>query len=124
MNIIFVLCSFVVQVGFCLFSSDVFFLLIYQIFALFLRPKKDNKYRFYWNIYHHSLGYAIIVLGIINVFKGYDILNPEKKWKPAYVIVIAALGAFALLLEAVTWIVVLRRKSNQSTKPYDGYNNE
>ncbi|KAK3004660.1 hypothetical protein RJ639_018277 [Escallonia herrerae] len=89
-----------------------------QIFALFLRPKKDHKYRYYWNIYHHGLGYSILVLGIINVFKGLDILDPSKKWKSAYVIVLAALGVIALLLEAITWVVVLRRKSSRSTKPY------
>lgn len=94
---------------------------ILQIFALFIRPQKDHKYRYFWNIYHHSLGYTIIVLGIINIFRGFDILSPEKKWKATYIIVIAALGVIALLLEVITWIVVLKRKS--STKPYDGYNN-
>lgn len=94
-----------------------------QIFALFIRPKKEHKYRFYWNIYHHGLGYTILVLGILNVFKGLDILLPEKKWKSAYIIAIGVLGAVALLLEAITWVVVLRRKSSKSTKPYDGFNN-
>ncbi|XVF81266.1 hypothetical protein PTKIN_Ptkin15bG0142200 [Pterospermum kingtungense] len=100
-----------------------FVLATVQIFALFLRPKKEHKYRVYWNIYHHSFGYAIIILGIINVFKGYDILKPEHKWKAAYIIVIIVLGAISLLLEAITWVVVLKRKSDKSTKPYDGYNN-
>ncbi|GMI69195.1 hypothetical protein like AT3G25290 [Hibiscus trionum] len=84
-----------------------------QIFALFIRPKKDHKYRFYWNIYHHSFGYAILVLGVINVFKGLDILSPEHKWKTAYTIVIIALGGIALLLEAITWVIVLKRKSKK-----------
>ncbi|XWS76016.1 hypothetical protein CRYUN_Cryun01aG0141500 [Craigia yunnanensis] len=100
-----------------------FVLATVQIFALFLRPKKEHKYRFYWNIYHHSFGYAILVLGIINVFKGFSILRPEHKWKSAYIIVIIALGGISLLLEAITWVVVLKRKSGKSTKPYDGYNN-
>ncbi|KAE8730568.1 Cytochrome b561 and DOMON domain-containing protein [Hibiscus syriacus] len=100
-----------------------FVLATVQIFALFIRPKKDHKYRFYWNIYHHSFGYAILVLGIINVFKGLNILSPEHKWKTAYMIVIIVLGAISLLLEAITWVVVLKRKSQKSTKPYDGYNN-
>ncbi|KAM2176025.1 hypothetical protein ACFX1Q_035362 [Malus domestica] len=94
-----------------------------QIFALFLRPKKEHKFRFYWNIYHHTLGYTILVLGIINVFKGLDILNPAKHWRSTYIIVIITLGALALLLEAITWIVVLKRKSRKATKPYDGLNN-
>jgi hypothetical protein len=102
---------------------SLFCLATVQVFALFLRPKKDHKYRFYWNIYHHSIGYAILVLGILNVFKGLDILLPEKKWRSAYIIVISVLGGIALLLEAITWVVVLRRKSSKSTKPYDGHNN-
>ncbi|XP_043720328.1 cytochrome b561 and DOMON domain-containing protein At3g25290 [Telopea speciosissima] len=93
-----------------------------QIFAMFLRPKNDHKYRKYWNVYHHGIGYTIIILGIINVFKGLDILVPDHKWKKAYVIVLIVLGAIALLLEAITWTVVLKRKSSNSTKPYDGTN--
>ncbi|KAH9770891.1 hypothetical protein WN944_019491 [Citrus x changshan-huyou] len=94
------------NIGIALFS-----LATVQIFALFLRPKKDHKYRFHWNLYHHGVGYAILVLGIINVFKGLDILNPENKWKSAYIIVISVLGGIAVLLEAITWIVVISRKS-------------
>ncbi|KAI9071259.1 hypothetical protein K1719_009044 [Acacia pycnantha] len=95
-----------------------------QIFALFIRPKKDHKYRYYWNIYHHSIGYTVIILGIINIFQGFDILRPEQKWKTTYIAVIAALGGIALFLEVVTWIIFLRRKtSSNSTKPFDAYNN-
>ncbi|CAI9778682.1 unnamed protein product [Fraxinus pennsylvanica] len=106
------------NIGISLFS-----LATLQIFALFLRPKKDHKYRFYWNIYHHGLGYTILVLGILNVFKGLDILNPEPRWRNAYIILIAVLGGIALVLEAITWIIVLRRKPGKSTKPHDGIKN-
>ncbi|XP_038704099.1 cytochrome b561 and DOMON domain-containing protein At3g25290 [Tripterygium wilfordii] len=98
------------NIGIALFS-----LATVQIFALFLRPKKDHKYRFYWNIYHHSIGYSILVLGIYNVFRGLNMLNPEDKWKTAYFLVIVVLGGIAVLLEAITWIVVLRRKSSKPT---------
>ncbi|KAJ6710999.1 CYTOCHROME B561 AND DOMON DOMAIN-CONTAINING PROTEIN [Salix koriyanagi] len=84
-------------------------------------PKKDHKYRLYWNIYHHGVGYVILILGILNVFKGLDILQPGDKWRTIYIIAIAVLGGVAALLELITWIVVLRRKSSKSTKPYDGY---
>eukprot|EP00262_Sarcandra_glabra_P006701 TRINITY_DN19193_c0_g1_i1.p1 TRINITY_DN19193_c0_g1~~TRINITY_DN19193_c0_g1_i1.p1 ORF type:complete len:398 (+),score=43.14 TRINITY_DN19193_c0_g1_i1:322-1515(+) len=93
-----------------------------QMFAMFLRPKKDHKYRTYWNIYHYSVGYSVIIMGIINVFKGLEMLNPAKKWKTAYIILLAILGAISLLLEVITWSVVLRRKSSNSTKLYDGSN--
>lgn len=102
-------------IGITLFS-----LATLQVFALFLRPKKDHKYRFYWNIYHHGIGYAIVVLGIFNVFKGLEILDPQKKWKSAYIILLIILGGIALFLEVITWIVVVKRKSSEPKKAYDG----
>jgi len=50
-------------------------------------------------------------------------LHPDQKWKSTYTAVLIALGAVALFLEVITWIVVLKRKSYKSTKTYDGYNN-
>ncbi|KAK8959137.1 hypothetical protein KSP40_PGU020616 [Platanthera guangdongensis] len=47
-----------------------------QVFALLLRPNKNNKYRVYWNIYHHATGYSVIILSVVNIFKGFDILQP------------------------------------------------
>ncbi|XP_008799561.1 cytochrome b561 and DOMON domain-containing protein At3g25290-like [Phoenix dactylifera] len=105
------------NIGITLFS-----LATLQVFALFLRPSKDHKIRFYWNIYHHLVGYTVIVLGVINVFKGLTILSPDQKWTTAYITVISILGGIALLLEALTWIIVLRRKTHNSTKPYGGSN--
>ncbi|XP_066352124.1 cytochrome b561 and DOMON domain-containing protein At4g12980-like [Miscanthus floridulus] len=93
-----------------------------QIFALFLRPKKDHKYRLYWNIYHHSVGYTIIILGIVNIFKGMSILDVEQKWKTGYIIAIAILGAIAVILEVVTWGIVLKRRKEDS-KTYNGASN-
>ncbi|XP_042424350.1 cytochrome b561 and DOMON domain-containing protein At5g47530-like [Zingiber officinale] len=91
-----------------------------QVFALFLRPDKNHKYRWYWNIYHYAVGYAVIILSIVNVFEGFDILDPAKKWKNAYIAVIATLGGVALVLEAFTWAVVTRRRSSE--KPHNGDN--
>lgn len=93
------------------------------MFALLLRPKKDHKYRLYWNIYHHSVGYTVIILSVINVFKGLDILDPDQKWKNAYIGIIIALGAVALLLEAVTWPIVLKRKWSSSDKSHHAAGN-
>lgn len=98
------------------------FSFVIQMFALLLRPKKDHKYRIYWNIYHHGIGYTILTLSLINVFRGFDILKPGAKWRDAYIIVIAVLGGIALLLEIMTWIVVIRRK--KSTNHYDGNGNQ
>ncbi|GKV18401.1 hypothetical protein SLEP1_g28793 [Rubroshorea leprosula] len=81
-----------------------------QVFALLLRPKKDHKYRLYWNIYHHSIGYSTIILSIINVFKGLDILDPAEKWKKIYIGILIFLGFNAAMLEAFTWYIVIKRK--------------
>ncbi|KAK8517237.1 hypothetical protein V6N13_092520 [Hibiscus sabdariffa] len=90
-----------------------------QVFALLLRPKPDQKLRFYWNIYHHLVGYGVIILGVINIFKGFDILEPERKWKNAYVGVIIALACNAVMLEAYTWFFVQRKRSESEGKiPY------
>lgn len=85
------------------------------MFALLLRPNKDNKYRLYWNIYHHSIGYSVIILSIINIFKGLDILQPANKWEQSYIGIIVSLGIVAVLLEVYTWIVVLKRKKAAGT---------
>ncbi|KAF0915643.1 hypothetical protein E2562_037703 [Oryza meyeriana var. granulata] len=85
-----------------------------QIFALFLRPKKEHKYRLYWNMYHHSVGYTVIILGITNIFKGMTILGVEQRWKTAYVAVLCLLGVTAVILEAVTWSMVVKRRKAES----------
>ncbi|KAF0908377.1 hypothetical protein E2562_025053 [Oryza meyeriana var. granulata] len=38
-----------------------------QVFALLMRPKKTVKVRFYWKLYHWSVGYTIVILSVINV---------------------------------------------------------
>lgn len=84
---------------------------------MFLRPKPEHKYRLYWNIYHHTIGYTVIVLAVVNVFKGLDILSPEKQWRNAYTAIIIALGIAAAVLEAFTWYVVIKRgKTEESAK--------
>lgn len=93
-----------------------------QVFALLLRPDKKNKYRFYWNIYHHSVGYSVIVLAAINIFKGLDILKPAGGWKTTYIVILATLGGIALCLEAITWVIVLRRRKRDADKSHPGTN--
>ncbi|XP_051128699.1 cytochrome b561 and DOMON domain-containing protein At4g17280-like [Andrographis paniculata] len=101
----------------------IFCLATLQVSAMLLRPKREHKHRFYWNIYHHFIGYSVIVLSIINIFKGFDILNPEKKWKRAYIGVLIGLACVAATLEVYTWCMVLRRKkSSQSQNMSNGIN--
>jgi cytochrome b561 len=94
----------------------IFCLATLQVFALLLRPDKKNKYRFYWNIYHHSVGYSVIILAAINIFKGFDILKPASGWKTTYIVILATLGGIALCLEAITWTIVLRRRKRNANR--------
>eukprot|EP00249_Psilotum_nudum_P007168 c20361_g2_i1 orf=208-1425(+) len=91
-----------------------------QVMALLLRPKKEHKIRKYWNIYHHSIGYSLIVLGILNIMYGLDILSPQKKWRHACYGVLGALGGISLTLEIVTWITYFHSTRDLPEKPYGG----
>lgn len=92
-----------------------------QVLALFLRPKKEHKYRAHWNLYHHSVGYAVVVLGVVNIFKGMGILGVEQRWRTAYIGAVCVLVVAAATLEAVTWgVVVRRRKQAEGGKTFNG----
>ncbi|KAH6819748.1 Auxin-responsive family protein [Perilla frutescens var. hirtella] len=106
----------------------IFCLATLQVSAMLLRPKKEHKYRFYWNVYHHFIGYSVIVLSVINIFKGFNILDPDQKWMRAYIGVLIGLAALAATLEIYTWYVVVKRKKSSSphkmpngTHGYNGY---
>jgi len=98
----------------------IFCLATLQVFALLLRPDKKNKYRFYWNIYHHSVGYSVIVLSAVNIFKGFDILKPATGYKTAYIVVLATLGGIAVFLEAITWPISIRKRRRNADKASNG----
>lgn len=78
--------------------------------AVFLRPKKDHKYRMFWNIFHYLVGYSIIALAIWNVWKGFEILNAQNIWKKTYVGSIISLAIIAMVLEVITWTWVCIKK--------------
>ncbi|XP_008803564.3 cytochrome b561 and DOMON domain-containing protein At3g25290-like [Phoenix dactylifera] len=75
-----------------------------QMMALWLKPKRADKYRKYWNIYHHFVGYSLIALIIVNIFKGFAILKPPSGWKWAYIGILISLSCVALGLEISIWV--------------------
>lgn len=85
-----------------------------QALALVFRPKPDHKHRFYWNVYHHTTGYTTILFSIINVFEGLHILDGPKS---LYTAVIIVLIAVAVTMEAVTWRIVIKRRSSEMDQP-------
>ncbi|KAJ1400342.1 DOMON domain [Sesbania bispinosa] len=98
-----------------------------QVFALLLRPNKDHKYRFYWNVYHHLVGYATIIISIINVFVGFDALedfvgNRYDTWQHAYIGIVGILGVIAVFLEVYTCILVSKRSHKERQMPLGNIN--
>ncbi|MCO5570777.1 hypothetical protein L7F22_024505 [Adiantum nelumboides] len=87
-----------------------------QVTALLLRPKKDHKIRKAWNIYHYTIGTTILILGILNIFYGFDILSPPGKWRRAYVGVLIALGALTVCLEILSWTYTLHKNRKMKDK--------
>ncbi|ONK69896.1 uncharacterized protein A4U43_C05F27980 [Asparagus officinalis] len=82
----------------------IFCLATLQITALWIKANRDDKYRKYWRIYHHSLGYALVALAVVNIFKGLAILRPPATWKWVCIGILIGLACVALFLEITTWV--------------------
>ncbi|KAI5012364.1 cytochrome b561 and DOMON domain-containing protein At4g12980-like [Hordeum vulgare subsp. vulgare] len=90
-------------------GTVLFVLSTLQVSALLIRPKKTVKVRFYWNLYHWSVGYTVVVLSVVNVFKGIGILQPDQKYKHAYLGTVLLLAVVAFVLELVTLTVRFKK---------------
>ncbi|WP_248793011.1 hypothetical protein, partial [Escherichia coli] len=66
--------------------------------------------------------YLVIILSVVNIYKGFDILEPEKKWKRIYTGVLITFGVIAVILEAFTWMIVIKRKKKSEEKSHHGVN--
>lgn len=75
-----------------------------QTLALRLKPNKNDELHTYWSIYHLSLGYALLVVICVNIFKGIKILQEEDTWRPAYIVVIASLALVFFVFEIINWL--------------------
>jgi hypothetical protein len=91
------------------FSISKTFYWLRQVSALLIRPKKTVKVRFYWNLYHWSVGYTVVVMSVFNVFSGIGILQPDQKYKRAYIGVVLVLAVVAFVMEAVTLTVRFKK---------------
>ncbi|KAJ4896178.1 Cytochrome b561 and DOMON domain-containing protein [Raphanus sativus] len=106
----------------------IFCLGLLQILALKARPGKDHKYRTYWNWYHHTVGYVVVVLSVYNIYKGFVILQPGSGWKIAYTAIICAIGAFAIVMEMLQfkkrWGGLFEKKPEDQEANQSGFANE
>ncbi|XP_020524013.1 cytochrome b561 and DOMON domain-containing protein At5g35735 [Amborella trichopoda] len=92
-------------VGHRVLGIMIFIMACLQGLAPLQRPNKDDeKYYRNWTIYHHFMGYSLISIIIVNIYKGFRILDPPIPYQWAYYGVLFFIGALALLLEIFTWV--------------------
>ncbi|KAK9024707.1 hypothetical protein V6N11_004865 [Hibiscus sabdariffa] len=111
--------------GICVFGFTT--LQVTQMLAFRFKPAREDEYRKHWNVYHHFLGYALLVMIPVNMYKGIKILKPENRiWKWAYNGILVFLAMVVLVLEIYTWAKFLcakyYKKSNQgsNSRPSNG----
>ncbi|KAM0890675.1 hypothetical protein ACQ4PT_026888 [Festuca glaucescens] len=85
-----------------------------QTLAVFFRPKTTNRYRKYWKSYHHLLGYGCVVIGVVNVFQGFEVMGlGASYWKLGYCMALATLIGGCVALEVNAWVVFCRRQQEE-----------
>ncbi|KAJ8550053.1 hypothetical protein K7X08_033760 [Anisodus acutangulus] len=89
-----------------------------QVLAHCVRPKKEHKYRVYWNIYHWCIGYATIIMGVVNCFKGFQMMDVGI-WKNAYIAFLASLAFVAAAFEVLRWYLKAKQVTTPGALPND-----
>ncbi|XP_008779703.2 cytochrome b561 and DOMON domain-containing protein At2g04850 [Phoenix dactylifera] len=88
-----------------------------QAAALLFRPKTTNRFRKYWKSYHHFVGYGCVVLGVVNVFQGFEVMElGGSYWKLGYCLVLSTLVGVCVALEANAWVVFCRRAEEEKVR--------
>lgn len=85
-----------------------------QAAALFFRPGTTNRYRKYWKSYHHLVGYGCVIVGVVNVFQGFEVMGLGRSYaKLAYCLVVATAAGVSVALEANAWVVFCRKAEEE-----------
>ncbi|KAJ4835694.1 hypothetical protein Tsubulata_032547 [Turnera subulata] len=93
-----------------LYSMLIFAFTTLQALAIRLKPEETDEYRKHWNLYHHCLGYSLLVVISLNMFHGINILKPHQAvWRWAYVGILALLGVIVIAFEICTWAKFMRK---------------
>ncbi|KAI9115661.1 hypothetical protein K1719_013330 [Acacia pycnantha] len=84
------------------------------VFVSIFLGRQTSQARTFWNIFHYVIGYGVIVLSIINMFRGFSVSNTGRSWRNAYFCVIVSLGCVALTLEVITWFLACKRRNKKT----------
>jgi hypothetical protein len=100
------------KLGFAAFSFGAL-----QTLALLFRPKTTNKFRKYWKSYHHFVGYACVVLGVVNVFQGLEVMGESRSYaKLGYCLCLSTLIGACIALEVNSWVVFCRKSKEEKLR--------
>lgn len=100
------------KLGFAAFS-----LAALQTLALLFRPKTTNKFRKYWKSYHHFVGYACVVLGVVNVFQGFEVMGAGTSYaKLGYSLCLSTLVGVGVSLEVNSWVIFCRKSKEEKMR--------
>ncbi|XP_010270155.1 PREDICTED: cytochrome b561 and DOMON domain-containing protein At2g04850 [Nelumbo nucifera] len=88
-----------------------------QSLALLFRPKATHKFRKYWKSYHHFVGYACVVLGVVNVFQGFEVMGSSRSYaKLVYCLALSTLIGVCVALEVNGWVVFCRKAKEEKMR--------
>lgn len=88
-----------------------------QTLALLFRPKTTNKFRKYWKSYHHFVGYSCVVLGIVNVFQGFEVMGEGRSYaKLGYCLCLSSLIGVCIALEVNSWVIFCRKSKEEKLR--------
>lgn len=88
-----------------------------QTLALLFRPKTTNKFRKYWKSYHHFVGYACVVIGVVNVFQGFEVMGEGRSYaKLGYCLCLSTLIGICIALEVNAWVIFCRKAKEEKLR--------
>ncbi|MBA0704737.1 hypothetical protein Golax_016976 [Gossypium laxum] len=88
-----------------------------QTLALLFRPKTTHKFRKYWKSYHHFVGYSCVVLGVVNVFQGFEVIGEGRSYaKLGYCLCLSTLVGICIALEVNSWVIFCRKSKEEKMR--------
>ncbi|KAF6171066.1 hypothetical protein GIB67_037355 [Kingdonia uniflora] len=88
-----------------------------QTLALLFRPKTTNKFRKYWKSYHHFVGYGCVVLGVVNVFQGFEVMGLSGSYaKLGYCLALSTTIGACVALEVNSWVIFCRKAKEENMR--------
>ncbi|MCE5166202.1 hypothetical protein HAX54_015728 [Datura stramonium] len=91
-----------------IFGIFIFTLATLQMLFFQFKPRDRDEFRMYRNMFHHVVGYSLLVVSCINILKGINIMHLDYSyWLPAYLGILACLTFIFLLFEILSWFKFL-----------------